>query len=199
MAEPLDEPFNLKQIFTPEEAEDILQFLQGKSFEYHKAYKSRGRTVKVPRGQASYTLDEHMHYNYGVSGGSPVNEVMDERLREITEKVNTALSTNYNTILMNVYKNGEDCIAFHHDKETDWTPNTGFATLAFGATRKFHLKHKNREAQHKLEHQAGYVIEMPFPTNREWLHSVPKMSKKVGLRISLTFRDIETKTCPKNP
>ena len=185
------EPFVVKQIFTPEESIEILEFLRGKDYEYHKPYKSRGRIVKVPRGQASYTTNANIHYNYGVSGGSPVNEVMDDKLKEITEKVNTALNTHYNTILMNIYKDGDDCIAYHHDKETDWTPNTGFATLAFGATRKFCLKHRTEEKQHKIQHQAGYVIQLPFPSNQEWLHAVPKMSKSTGLRISLTFRDIK--------
>ena len=61
--------------------------------------------VKVPRGQASFTLNDNIHYNYGrIAGGSPPNEIMCDRLKEITQRVNMVMGRNYNTILMNVYK-----------------------------------------------------------------------------------------------
>ena len=44
------------------------------------------------------------------SGGSPPNIVMCEKLKEITKKVNELLGTNFNTILLNKYKDGDDCI-----------------------------------------------------------------------------------------
>ena len=103
------------QLYTPEEADDIYNYLKDKEIEYHKPYKRYNKTVKVPRGQASYTFDSSIHYNYGVSGGSPINEIMDEKMKEITNKVNQTLNTNYNTILMNVYKNGKDSIGLHKD------------------------------------------------------------------------------------
>ena len=91
------------EIFNKEESEDIFKFLLKKEYEYHKPYKRFGKMAKVPRGQASYTLNEKIHYDYGVSGGSPVNEIMCDKLRDITKIVNSKLKTNYNTILMNVY------------------------------------------------------------------------------------------------
>ena len=36
-------------------------------------YKRFNQVVKVPRGQASYTLHDGIHYDYKVSGGSPPN------------------------------------------------------------------------------------------------------------------------------
>eukprot|EP01044_Picomonas_judraskeda_P062386 COSAG03_NODE_42679_length_100_cov_153.000000_1_plen_29_part_01 len=29
---------------------------------------------------------------------------------------------------MNVYKDGDDCIGYHRDRETGWAEGTGFAT-----------------------------------------------------------------------
>jgi alkylated DNA repair dioxygenase AlkB len=113
--------FRYIKIFDAAECEDIYNHLNGKDFEYHKEYMRFGKMVKVPRGQASYTLNEEIHYDYGVSGGSPVNEIMDVKLKQITENVNLKLGTTYNTILMNVYVNGDDSIAFH--KESDWAEN----------------------------------------------------------------------------
>ena len=45
---------------------------------------------------------------------------MTEKLKEITAKVNNVLGTNFNTILLNKYKDGEDCIGYHRDNEAGW-------------------------------------------------------------------------------
>ena len=105
--------------------------------------------VKVPRGQASFTLNENIHYNYGrIAGGSPPNEIMCDRLKEITQRVNMVMGRNYNTILMNVYKNNKDCFAAHQDNENGWVKGSSFGTLAFGCERPFvicEIATKNRE------------------------------------------------------
>ena len=67
---------------------------------------------------------------------------MCDTLKMITARVNEKLGTNFNTILMNVYKNGDDCIGYHRDRETGWAEGTGFATLCFGAERDFLVKHE---------------------------------------------------------
>jgi len=183
----------VKQIFTKEEAEDIFEYLKTKNFEYHKPYERFHKTVKVPRGQASYTFDETIHYNYGaIAGSSPPNEVMDERMKSITNKVNEALGTKYNTILMNVYKDGKDAIGGHKDNENGWSPNTGFATVAFGCERPFLIEKIDTKERKRILHESGMAIEMPYPMNHHYLHSVPSCSPKIATRwrISLTFRDI---------
>ena len=178
------------KLYTPEEANNIYNYLKFKEIEYHKPYKRYNKTVKVPRGQASYTFDSSIHYDYGVSGGSPINEIMDEKMKEITNKVNQTFNTNYNTILMNVYKNGKDSIGLHKDKETGWVENTGFATLSFGAERVFLLEHNETLEKTEIKHSKGYIIDMPYPLNHQYKHAVPPCSIK-ECRISLTFREIQ--------
>ena len=92
-----------KQIYNPEQCPNIFNFLDTLEVEYHKPYKRFNQIVKVPRGQASYTLDESIYYDYKVSGGSPPNYIMCPQLKEITARVNEALDTNFNTILLNKY------------------------------------------------------------------------------------------------
>jgi hypothetical protein len=41
-------------------------------------------------------------------------------LKRVTGRVNKALGTSYNTILMNVYIDGKDCIGRHCDREDGW-------------------------------------------------------------------------------
>ena len=183
----------VKRIFTEEESKEILEFLKEKAYVYHTPYKRYNKMVKVPRGQASFTLNENIHYNYGrIAGGSPPNEIMCDRLKEITQRVNMVMGRNYNTILMNVYKNNKDCFAAHQDNENGWVKGSSFGTLAFGCERPFvicEIATKNRE---KIIHKSGEIIELPYPMNSFFTHQVPPCSKTVDeWRISLTFREIE--------
>jgi alkylated DNA repair dioxygenase AlkB len=184
----------VKRLFTEEESRDKLEFLKEKTFVYHRPYKRYNKIVKVPRGQASFTLNENIHYDYGkIAGGSPPNEIMCERLKEITQRVNEALGRNYNTILMNVYKDNKDAIGFHQDNENGWVKETGFATLAFGCERPFVIQEIATGERQKIIHKSGEIIEMPYPMNTYYTHSVPACSKAMASdwRISLTFREIE--------
>ena len=174
----------------PEERNEIFEYLDGLEVEYHKQYKRFNKIVKVPRGQASYTLNEDIHYDYKVSGGSPPNTVMTDRLKEITAAVNAALGTNFNTILLNKYKDGDDCIGYHRDRETGWREGTGFATLAFGAERDFLVKHEASGEVTSVPHKDGCAIHMPSPMNQEYFHCVPKRKRVKDCRISLTYREI---------
>eukprot|EP01047_Picozoa_sp_COSAG01_P045530 COSAG01_NODE_4202_length_5244_cov_168.024101_6_plen_187_part_00 len=173
-----------------EERQQLFNYLDALPVEYHKEYKRFNKIVKVPRGQASYTLHNKIHYDYKVSGGSPPNHVMCETPKAITARVNEALGTNFNTILLNKYKNGGDCIGFHRDRETGWVEGTGFATLCFGAERDFQIKDEETSKVRNIPHQDGWVIHMPHPMNQNYLHGVPQRKRVTDCCISLTFREI---------
>tara|TARA_R110000803_G_scaffold5690_2_gene18789 strand:- start:906 stop:1475 length:570 start_codon:yes stop_codon:yes gene_type:complete len=182
----------IKQIFNDDkEKKEIFNYLDNIEVEYHKQYKGMyGRMMKVPRGQASFTANDNIHYNYKVSGGSPPNYLMSDKLRDIVDKVNSDLNTNFNTILMNVYRTGDDCISFHHDKEDGWVENTGFATLSFGCERDFQIREKETKETITILHKEGLCIYIPPGMNKTHLHGVPKRKKAEGTRISLTLREI---------
>ena len=115
---------------------------------------------------------------------------MCDTLKMITQRVNEKLGTNFNTILMNVYKDGDDCIGYHRDRETGWAEGTGFATLSFGAERDFQVKHEASGVVTTVLHRDGHVLHLPFPMNSECLHGVPKRKRVTECRISVTFREI---------
>lgn len=180
-----------KKIYEKDECEEIFKYLDNLDIEYHKEYKVFGKIRKVPRGQASFTLDSKIHYNYKVAGGSPINLIMSDKLKEITKKVNKALSTNFNSILLNKYKNGLDFISYHQDKTDGWAKDTGFATLSFGCERDFTTREIATKEVTKQIHENGSVLYMPYPMNNYFEHGVPKRTKCADCRISLTFREID--------
>ena len=77
------------------DTDEIFNYLDNLDVEYHKQYKRFNKMVKVPRGQASFTLNDTIHYDYKVSGGSPPNTLMCDRLKDITACVNEVLGTNF--------------------------------------------------------------------------------------------------------
>lgn len=183
-----------------EEERQLFLHCDSLEIEYRKKYKGMyGRMMSVPRGQASYTLDETIHYDYKVSGGSPPNKVMTPELKKITAHVNEKLGTNFNTILMNVYKSGNDCIGYHRDKENGWAENSGFATLSLGVTRDFQIRREADKDTETIPHESGMIIYMPHPMNHHYLHGVPVRKKVNGTRISLTFREIIDKVTVPDP
>ena len=108
--------------------------------------------------------------------------------------INKVFNTNFNTILMNVYKNGLDNISLHKDKEVGWVKNTGFLTLSFGAERDFQIKEVKTNKINTILHKNGMGILMDYPMNDFYLHGVPVRKKVKDTRISLTFREIEVKS-----
>ena len=114
--------------------------------------------------------------------------------------MNRVMGRNYNTILMNVYKDNKDCFAAHQDNENGWVKGTGFGTLAFGCERPFVIREIATKDKEKIIHKSGEMIELPYPMNTYYTHEVPAYSRRpiggrVDLadewRISLTFREIE--------
>ena len=115
---------------------------------------------------------------------------MCQKLKDITTKVNNLLETNFNTILLNKYKDGEDCIGFRQDRENGWAEGSGFASLAFGAERDFQVKNLDTQETTTYLHKHGHTLYMPYPMNQENLHNVPKRKYINNCRLSLTFREI---------
>jgi alkylated DNA repair dioxygenase AlkB len=99
---------------------------------------------------------------------------------------------------MNVYKDGKDNIALHQDKETDWVPGTGFATVAFGFARPFLIEQNDTREKQRILHKKGLCIEMPFPMNQHYKHGIPPCNTD-QCRISLTFREIREQAPSESP
>lgn len=185
----LPESIKITKVFSPIEADSIFEYLKTLPYQYHKEYMRFNKIVKVPRGQASFTFSESIHYSYKAAGGSPPNTIADCRMKEIITRVNDKLGTNFNTCLMNVYEDGDDCIGFHRDDETGWVQGTGFATIAFGVTRDLQIKSDHMRTMN-LPHMKGYCIHFCHPANDIYQHAIPKRKRVNSKRISLTLREI---------
>lgn len=113
---------------------------------------------------------------------------------EIKSKLEDSLRANgisvkFDYVLMNMYRSGKDHISYHYDSEAVIEGKDVVASLSFGASRDFIVKHKkkqNKLHQFKLDH--GSLVVMRGATQKRWLHSVPPDESVTDCRINLTFR-----------
>jgi len=113
-------------------------------------------------------------------------------LKEVRKKVEEEVGLQFNAVLLNLYRNGQDGVSWHSDKTHKSDNNPVIASVTFGETRLFRLRHKFRKEIPLLEiplHHGTFLL-MSGTTNRYWEHQVPKTSKEVLPRINLTFRRV---------
>ena len=96
--------------------------------------------------------------------------------------------TTFNSVLLNLYRNGDDTVGWHSDDEPQLGPNPTIASVSLGAARRFDLRHKATKETVKVLLPPGSVLVMSGRTQSEWCHQVPRTRKVSEPRINLTFR-----------
>ena len=96
----------------------------------------------------------------------------------------------YNSVLLNYYRDGGDGMGMHSDDEPELGPAPAIASVSFGATRNFILRHKTTKETLKLPLVDGSLLFMGGVLQAHWLHGINKTSRTIGARLNLTFRKI---------
>lgn len=114
-------------------------------------------------------------------------------LLAIHQRVEKETQIKFNAVLLNLYRNGKDGVAWHSDKTGSANKNMNIASVTFGETRMFRLRHKFRNDVSQIEiplHHGSFLL-MAGTTNSFWEHQVPKTAREVLPRINLTFRQVK--------
>lgn len=148
----------------------------------------RDRTVKVPRLQA-YMSDVEDTSELSLYGRENPPKPWEPEVLKIKAVLEEVLQTKFNFVLLNLYRNGEDHISWHRDREACPEGKNIIASLSLGETRRFLLREKdNNENKKEFLLSSGSLIVMMGKTQHYWEHCVPKQLKIVNPRINLTFR-----------
>jgi alkylated DNA repair dioxygenase AlkB len=146
-----------------------------------------GRDLDVPRlqiwyGEPGATLDMP---TMGIRA-----RAWPETLLELKLRLEAACHVQFNAVLLNLYRDGRDSVAWHSDSETLSGPEPIVASLTLGASRKFMFRPKRGRPGHPLSFElpSGSLLVMGPGTQEHWEHHVPKTQRPVGPRINLTFR-----------
>ena len=113
-------------------------------------------------------------------------------LQELRRCVQKETGLQFNAVLLNLYRDGNDGVAWHSDKEHKIGRNPNIASLTFGQTRPFRFRHKSDKTigQVEIPLHHGTLLLMSGTTNTFWEHHIPKSAKALLPRINLTFRQV---------
>ncbi len=146
-----------------------------------------GKRIVTKRKVAWYG---NLPFEYSYSNTKKQALPWNETLLELKNLVESSTGFAYNSCLLNLYHSGEEGMAWHSDNEKELLENGAIASLSFGAERVFELKHKQDNNKVKVLLENGSLLLMKFPTQKHWLHQLPKTKKCLTPRINLTFRTI---------
>jgi alkylated DNA repair dioxygenase AlkB len=113
-------------------------------------------------------------------------------LLDIKLRVETLVKHNFNSVLLNYYRDQHDSMGMHSDDERELGPEPAIASLSLGEERTFLLRHKSRKDLKtvKLALPAGSLLLMQGQTQQYWRHGINKERQVCAPRINLTFRTI---------
>jgi alkylated DNA repair dioxygenase AlkB len=149
-----------------------------------------GKQLNFPRLTAWYG-DRDKPYSF--SGIKLQPNPWTEDLLLIKSKVESQTDKVFNSVLLNQYRDGNDSISWHTDAEPELGNNPVIASVTFGATRKFQLRHKETKEKIELELVNGSLLVMQGELQHFWQHQIPKSTTVKNGRINLTFRSIYPK------
>lgn len=177
-------------LYVEQEATELFEALRDEiAWESHSNAATRGKPQ--PRlikwiGDFDYTYTRLTLRKF------PWGPRMSEIRKRVEELVFGESTGQFQGVLLNYYRDGNDSIGFHSDSEETILSDSPIAALSFGAQRRFILsytgKNLRRPKNVHLDLESGSCLIMGGTSQRFWQHSVPKQPRIKEGRISLTFR-----------
>lgn len=177
----------INNFFSQIESKSIFKSLKETIKWKQESMNMYGKKVDFPR-LTSWYGDNDKPYSFSGMTLQPNNWTDD--LLFIKSKIEPEANVKFNSVLLNLYRNGNDSISWHTDAEKELGKNPIIASVNFGASRVFQLRHIQTKEKIDLELTDGSLLIMKGEVQHFWQHQVPKTSKTVGEKINLTFRVI---------
>lgn len=145
-----------------------------------------GRELEQPR-RIAFQGDPGVVYRY--SGGDYRAERWHPEIARLRDRLAADFDAAFNSVLVNLYRNGADSMGWHADDEPELGANPLIASVSLGAQRRFVLRNKDdRSLRIELKPESGSLLLMDGDVQHHWQHQLPKTARPVDARINLTFR-----------
>jgi alkylated DNA repair dioxygenase AlkB len=147
------------------------------------------KEVVTPRLTAWYGDPESYDYQ---SLGKTRPHAWTPELLMIKQMVEPLAGVTFNSVLLNYYRDGNDSVAWHSDREEILGRNPVIASVSFGQVRSFDIRNKDDHSEKysvKLEH--GSFLLMKAGLQEQWEHRIAKSVKPMKQRVNLTFRVVK--------
>lgn len=137
-------------------------------------------------GLSTWFTDSGISYQY--SGIVREAHPMTPLLEQIGTLCTVHTGAQFNSVLVNLYRDGQDSVSWHSDDEAVNGVEPTIASVSFGATRRFDLRHKETKETIRVDLEDGSLLVMSGLSQQCWVHQIAKTKTPVGPRINLTYR-----------
>ncbi len=172
--------------FNKQESDNYFKTIKEQTDWQHDDITVFGKTYKQPRLTALFG-EKDQTYSYSNITMHP--KPFTSTLLNIKSKIEDFSDEKFNTLLINLYRDGNDSNGWHADNEKELGINPVIASVSFGEKMPFHFKHTSlKKERHKLTLEHGSLLLMKGEMQHYWLHQIAKTKKVIQPRINLTFR-----------
>ncbi len=180
----------IPDFISADEADGYFHALQADIEWRQDRIKLFGKVHNLPRLHQWYA-DDGLAYQW--SGLKLQPQPWIRLLVELRARVEQHTGHRFNSVLANLYRDGNDSMGWHADDEPELGESPVIASISLGATRDFHMRQKVRTqsaSTRTISLLHGSLLLMSGTSQRDWLHSLPKRKRVTEPRINLTFRQI---------
>jgi alkylated DNA repair dioxygenase AlkB len=96
----------------------------------------------------------------------------------------------FDSIGFNLYRDGDDSVAWHGDRHRHVVTNPVVAIVSLGAPRPLRLRPRGGGRSLSWNLGNGDLFVMGGACQHDWEHTVPKVRVTTGPRMSVTFRSV---------
>lgn len=147
-----------------------------------------GKAIKTPRLTAWYG-DNYKTYSYSGNKYDPLP--WTKELLDIKASVEPIAEMEFNSVLLNYYRDGNDSVAWHSDDEYELGFKPTIASVNFGQERRFDVRNKkDHQQKYSVNLENGSLLLMKGDLQQLWQHRIAKSTRPMNPRVNLTFRVI---------
>ncbi len=167
------------------DANELFSYLVREIAWEQRSVRIFGRSIPQPRLVAYFASKA-----YAYSGLTLAPSKMPPKLSDVLSSASSAAGVEFNSVLLNRYRDGRDSVSWHADDEPELGELPTVASLSLGGARDFAIRPIDGGPTERLPLAHGDFVVMPAGFQKTHLHAIPKTARCVPERVSLTFRRV---------
>lgn len=181
----LQEDFEyIENFLSEDEADELMNYLIDNIDWEEREITLFGKTYMQPRLIKWIGEREYIYSNERMRV-----EMFPRRLEEVRERLERELGCNFNSVLLNYYRDGNDSMGRHSDDEKELGTRPTIASISLGVQRDFVIVEKlGMKKRYVFPLGNGSLLIMKEDSQKLYAHELPKRKKLKEGRINLTFR-----------
>ncbi|WP_419487406.1 alpha-ketoglutarate-dependent dioxygenase AlkB family protein [Chryseobacterium bernardetii] len=174
-----------EHFLSKEEADQLKDKLLNTAPWEQRTQKMYDKMVLTPRLTAWYGDSK----DYGPEEEKRPANPWSLELFSLKERIEQEFGYQFNGVLLNLYRDHNDSVAWHRDKESRYGKRPVIASISLGQTRNFDFRKRDHHAsKYSLPLPHGSLLIMKGDLQENWEHRIAKSMLPMKERINLTFR-----------